>query len=212
MTGILPSLGRFRFRHEDPRLLVGHLEDHLSKVAEITLSTQEDQTGAVVLHGPLDASMSSALRRAIFKDVSVELGTIEGWLDPFHTQEYLAGRWQIQLTSDSAQVSTQTLRSLNIPVPDVAILQNTELYYPSQPQSLWRDQDMLQWGIQSFLEPRSQEFNLVINAQPLSQALVSESICFGEGPRFFKGNIDKAVIAFLSGISSSSEVLAIPLY
>jgi hypothetical protein len=72
------------------------------------------------------------------------------------------------------------------------------------------------WGkgmnlaVDDFEIPKSPD--LVFNAKPLAMKLIQESICFAEGPRFFKWNIDDAASSFLGNvIIDSSLALSLPV-
>lgn len=201
MPGVLPSIGRFRFRHEDPQILASILDEHFAKmdlVHQNALPKADSGThsnSGVVLFGPSDTLMRTSLRKHIFADVSREMGSVMEWLDPWGTQQHLSSQWTLQLTSTSVQISAYTLRNITRFNPNFSssnIFPKSEEQPSSQPSST----NSVNNGDLSF----------VLGAQPLIQMLINDAICFGEGPRFSTQNIDRAVFSFLSGLMISESV------
>jgi hypothetical protein len=59
----------------------------------------------------------------------------------------------------------------------------------------------------SFVE----ESSPVLPAQSLAESLIRKSVCFGEGPRFYKGNIDATAAEFLARVGDLQQVLGLPI-
>jgi hypothetical protein len=56
----------------------------------------------------------------------------------------------------------------------------------------------------------AEKSHLVLPAQPLAEKLIKSAVCFGERPRFFKGNIDAVADEFLTRMNDSRQSLGIP--
>jgi hypothetical protein len=107
----------------------------------------------------------------------------------------------------SASLTSDTFPDDNFLLDDFELQQN----------QAWEDFLGGQSSRQLFAEPTpartpvDRQYNLLVSSQPLAEKLINEAVCFGEGPRFFQENIDKAAFNFLCGIGNYEGMLAIPV-
>ena len=189
------------------------------------------------------------LLRKIVRDVNNDAGSLSDWLDPWNAEQYLTNRWGILVTTTTAHISAQTLRSTVLAPgsgPAMGVLQAT-----GSVEDVFSSSDVTNtlaihsWSISlpsgvndssSFAinEPSNHpqynpepgtvparhqledmtQYDLVLSSRSLVDKLCFQAVCFGEGPRFSKGNIDDAIQAFLleaafSGQSSKESLGAI---
>jgi hypothetical protein len=201
LPGFIPSAFRYRFRHDNPSDFISLATNQL---ASMSISPPHDNNSPeekLVLFGPEDPVMTDRIRGKIYEEIEEREGDLKEWLDPWDTQEHLSRKWGLQLTYSNVRVSSLP-PSWDLPPDDIFLAANS-------------DPNMLEpWGkranlaVDDFGIPKSSD--LVFNAKPLAMKLIQESVCFGEGPRFFKRNIDDAASSFLGNVIIDSS-LALPI-
>lgn len=212
IPGFLPSIGRYRFRHEQTEDFLAQVRNQLSKMY------LEEQTGiptpsfddSVVLFGPSHPVMLNPLRAIIQRDAKDEIGLLDDWLDPWNTQQYLENRWGFRVFWDTTQISYQHKKNPSLG----GIATNPLILLDTTPQHriLWDpDLNILHHGeevdVTAFFPQVSESSDnlLVFNSQPLAEHLIRHSVCFGEGPRFLKEKIDTAAQHFLRDLGLRAE-------
>ncbi|KAE9365362.1 hypothetical protein N431DRAFT_496467 [Stipitochalara longipes BDJ] len=194
VPGFIPSLMRYRFRYEKSDNYITDASDFLQKLSLQTpamdgavkeASGTEDENG-IVLFGPSHPVMTSGLRVTMYQDLIEEVGSIREWLDPYDTQLYLRDQWGFTLTGSTARFfPTSIYRHREM---------RSELEtghfesYDETPYNIFQEDTAI------FAEEAIQ----ILPAQLLAQSLIWKSVCFGEGPRFYKKNIDATAAEFLA--------------
>jgi hypothetical protein len=202
LPGFIPSVFRYRFRHDNPSDFISLAANQL---ASMSISPPHDNNSPeekLVLFGPEDPVMTDPIRGKIYEEIEEQEGDLKEWLDPWDTQEYLSRKWGLQLTYSNVRMSGLP-PPWGLPPDDIFL-------------AAYLDPNMLvPWGkranlaVDDFGIPKSSD--LVFNAKPLAMKLIQESVCFGEGPRFFKRNIDDAAFSFIGNVIDSSLALPIPV-
>ncbi|PVH76281.1 hypothetical protein DL98DRAFT_592335 [Cadophora sp. DSE1049] len=206
------QLSRMRISESNPNLLAN--KDMRANPNQIPSTAtdadaQTDADSSVILFGPSHPVMSAPLRAKIHSEVDYEIGSMSEWLDPWNTQQYLLSRWGLRCSYAAARISAERWAGVN-PLGVVNIANDTlpamlpgsgssfQALYPWGAQNQHLDMENVSefFGRASFQGrwPRPPDF--VFDSGPLAEKLIKEAVCFGEGPRFFKENIDKAVREF----------------
>jgi hypothetical protein len=217
IPGFIPSMFRYRSRYEIFGDFVSNASVFLQKLS-LEDSTIEDvaagrsafeNESSIVLFGPSHPVMTSPLRAKIQHDMMQEIGSLSEWLDPWNTQRYLQKQWGFVLTASTARLVIEKLARQNPPeeVPDYFVhdpyLSHVEPWYGSTQEAqeaMGRDES---W----FVPPKNvpEEPNPVLPSQALADKLIESAVCFGEGPRFFKGNIDATASEFLTRMNDRRQ-------
>lgn len=201
--GFIPSLMRYRFRYEKPDNYVTgasnflqrlSLQDPVMDSAAPGTPDTENESG-ILLFGPSHPVMNSVLRATMYQDLVQGVGSVGEGLDPYNTQLYLRSQWGLKLTASTARLlPTSKCRQGEIRGNSEAG-QFVSSYDPGSGLS------------DSFVE----ESSPVLPAQSLAESLIRKSVCFGEGPRFYKGNIDATAAEFLARVGDLQQVLGLPI-
>ncbi|KAL2062208.1 hypothetical protein VTL71DRAFT_6474 [Oculimacula yallundae] len=214
IPGFIPSIGRFRFKYETTANFMSLAEGQLSRMtigdSDVEMGANPNQTPAaassLVLFGPSHPVMSAPLRAQIHSEVNYEIGSMSEWLDPWNTQQYLQSRWGLQCSYATASVSAERWASVNSEVgndfanePVVLPVGDLPSIRPWDPLS--QQAQAGPFGDAALPGQAPMPPDLIFNSQPLAEQLIQEAVCFGEGPRFFKEHIDKAVRNFLGRAS-----------
>ena len=206
LPGFIPSVFRYRFRHDNPSDFISLATNQLASMSVSPHDNKEERSlERMVLFGPSGPVMTSPIRGKICEEIEEREGDLKEWLDPWDTQEHLSRKWGLQLAYSDVRVSGQALGHLapswDLPPDDTLLPAISD----SHVLESWDKRANV--TIDDFGRPKSED--LVFNAKPLAEKLIHESVCFGEGPRFFKQNIDNAASSFLGQAINSS--LALPI-
>jgi hypothetical protein len=207
LPGFIPSIFRYRFRHDNPSDFISLANNQLASMS-ISPHDNNSPEEKLVIFGPEDPVMTDPTRGKIYEEIEEREGNLKEWLDPWDTQEHLSRKWGLQLTYSDVRVSSQTLGHLppswDLPLDDIFLAAT------SDPNMLGLWDKRANFAADDYEVPKTSD--LVFNAKPLAMKLIQESVCFGEGPRFFKRNIDVAASSFLGNvIIDSSLALPIPI-
>ncbi|CZR63829.1 uncharacterized protein PAC_13726 [Phialocephala subalpina] len=203
IPGFIPRIGRYRFRYEQTDDFLEQVRSTLTRMSLEEQDPNYQSTGAetmtsnhkFVLFGPSHPVMTQPLRAMIHRDANREIGELDQWLDPWNTQEYLVNRWGLQLTWATVQISDGTLAAVGLGGaprdPNIGLRNQYpwENLHSVDVRGFFPDMD---------LPTPPNEEHLILNCQSLAEDLIQGSICFGEGPRFFKDKIDAAVQQFVA--------------
>ncbi|KAH7311000.1 hypothetical protein BKA65DRAFT_518439 [Rhexocercosporidium sp. MPI-PUGE-AT-0058] len=224
--GFIPSIGRFRFKYESIATFISLAQGQLSRMSigdgEVEMGGNPNQTPAaaadvqssLVLFGPRHPVMVAPLRKMIHGEVNEEIGSMNEWLDPWNTQQYLMRRWGLRCSYETANISAERWAAVTSDYSAVGDFSGIPAMLPGSGTGTGI-QDSYPWDapnresgvdVSDFfgdaglpgLASRTPDF--VFNSQPLAEKLIQEAVCFGEGPRFFKEHIDDAVKQFLGRV------------
>jgi hypothetical protein len=56
-----------------------------------------------------------------------------------------------------------------------------------------------------------EDSNPILPAQPLAESLIRKAVCFGEGPRFYKDNIDATAAEFLARMNKPQQEFGVSI-
>lgn len=203
IPGFIPSLMRYRFRYEkSDNYVTGasnflqrlSLQDPVMDSAAPGTPDTENESG-IILFGPSHPVMNSVLRATMYQDLVQEVGSVGEWLDPYNTQLYLQNQWGLKLTASTARL---------LPMSKC---RQGEIRGNSEAGQFVSSYDPGSGLSDSFVE----ESSPVLPAQSLAESLIRKSVCFGEGPRFYKGNIDATAAEFLARVGDLQQVLGLPI-
>ena len=137
--------------------------------------------------------MTSVLRASMYQDFIEEVGSVREWLDPYDTQMYLRDHWGFSLTGATASFLPRSVYRSDRKYGGFEI---------DNPRSSYETLHDSSQGSSVFFGEESTQIH---PAELLAESLIWKSVCFGEGPRFFKGNIDATAAEFLARIINSQQ-------
>jgi hypothetical protein len=184
IPGFIPSLMRYRFRYEKSDNYVTRASNFLERLSLQDSAMDTENESGIILFSPSHPVMNSVLRVTMYQDLVQEVGSVGEWLDPYNTQLHLQNRWGLKLTASTARLSATSKRQQGEIRGNSEAGQFVSFYDPGSGLS------------DSFVE----ESSPVLPAQSLAESLIRKSVCFGEGPRFYKGNIDPTAAEFLARV------------
>lgn len=201
IPGFIPSLMRYRFRYEQSDNFVTGAADFLQQLSlqdsdNVEAMPDTENESGIILFGPSHPVMTSSLRTTMHQDLVHEVGSVGEWLDPYNTQLHLQNEWGFKLTATTARLSSTKY-------------QHGEMrgdFEADQFQSSSRSwSNISQEASGSSVAVKNS--CAVLPAQPLAESLIWKSVCFGEGPRFYKGNIDATAAEFLARMMQPQQDL-----
>jgi hypothetical protein len=164
----------------------------------------------------------------IAEDATKDGISISSWLDPWNTQKYLTERWGMTLSATSVNIPNHTIQLLlNIPhMPEgtSSSMKNSDnitrdtneidisrspIWQSSSRETFPRSRNYSSKEtarlskipqLTSFRMGRHSE-GLVLNSTSLVKKLSIYGVCFAEGPRFEKNQIDEAVLGLLQDLT-----------
>jgi hypothetical protein len=215
LPGFIPSVCRYRLKHQPRHVFMDLVK---RRVEQMGVEYEAAHNAAVIDLDPSasDTEIASTivplahvekLRPVVticVTDLVSEGGSIDDWLDPWNTQQYLRNQWRLAITSTNVMVPSHIMQPLQLDqgestFPDnfsdqastSHLVTSSNLYHQHSSARL----DPQEHGL--FPQSQPPTPNLVMDVKPLVQRLASESVCFGNGPRFPRHKIDSAVQSFL---------------
>jgi len=187
------------FRYERSDNYITDASDFLEKLSfqgptmdsAVEEASGTDDENGIVLFGPSHPVMTSVLRASMYRDLIEEVGSVRECLDPYDTQLYLRDHWGFRLTAATASFLPTSIFD--------ASEMYSELKRGHSEPSYQAPYDISQGAAAVFAGTSAQ----VLSAQSLAESLIWKSVCFGEGPRFYKGNIDATAAEFLARMLNS---------
>lgn len=222
IPGFIPSIFRYRSRYEKYGDFLADVSSFMERMSLEDSATEDPVEGvsdsenesSLVLFGLSHPVMTSPLRATIQNDMVQENGSLGEWFDPWNTQLYLQKQWGFELTASTARLAIpksapQTMTGdLSESFSEDLFQTAVEPWYGSMQEA----QEAMDRG-ESWFAPEkttAQTSNPVLLVQPLAERLIKSAVCFGEGPRFIKGNINVAANEFLARMNDSRQAFGIP--
>jgi hypothetical protein len=199
VPGFISSLMRYRFRYEKfdnyvsdaSNFLEGLSLENPAHAAKRMQNTQNKSS--IVLFGPTHPVMTSVLRTMMYQDMVQEVGSVSEWLDPWNTQLYLQDEWGFKLTASTAIFSP------------ISTYQNGKRGTSFEAGQIPSTSELSYIFSHEVMNNSTEDSSPILPAQPLAESLIRKAVCFGEGPRFYKDNIDATAAEFLARMNKPQQ-------
>jgi hypothetical protein len=134
---------------------------------------EDDQEHAKILLSDVFYASLGQIIRTVAREFVAEGMTIDDWLDPWDTYEYIRSRWNLRLTATAILISKGSRNARTA---------NTNI------------------NIEISMFGENTTTDIVVGSTSLISRLISRMICLGEGPRFRKVDIDESIDSLLKNL------------
>jgi hypothetical protein len=120
VPGFIPSVCRYRLRHEPPNVMIELIRQQLSvmyvdnDISSSEVDPRKQSSANDVGSTAISSSELENLRPIITSsvcDLEREGGSLRDWMDPWHTQQYLTNHWGFELSSTTVIIPNHVINS-----------------------------------------------------------------------------------------------------